>query len=285
MFNFRMSLIKLKNYKLVGLFVIMVNILTKSLTHFIRDKIKRKEVRNILLYNKLSAQSEINGKKYKINGKNNKIIIVDNGKERELKTEEIVDGINIEINGNNNILKIQLPIKADNLSIQIGNDIPNDNVYIEIGTFCVFMRLFIRCWWGNGQVCKIGRNTTIWSCDIFLDSFGKCVIGEDCQFSDDIKIWGDDGHSILDANTGEILNEPKGAVTIGNHVWVGEAVRITKNARIHDNSIIGGGAVAYKDYEESNVVIAGNPGKIVRRNITWDRRNTYFLQRERESNF
>lgn len=113
MFNFRMSLIKLKNYKLVGLFVIMVNILTKSLTHFIRDKIKRKEVRNILLYNKLSAQSEIKGKKYKINGKNNKIIIVDNGKERELKTEEIVDGINIEINGNNNILKIQLPIKAD----------------------------------------------------------------------------------------------------------------------------------------------------------------------------
>lgn len=91
----------------------MVNILTKSLTHFIRDKIKRKEVRNILLYNKLSAQSEIKGKKYKINGKNNKIIIVDNGKERELKTEEIVDGINIEINGNNNILKIQLPIKAD----------------------------------------------------------------------------------------------------------------------------------------------------------------------------
>lgn len=102
------------------------------------------------------------------------------------------------------------------------------------------------------------------------------------MFSNSIQIWPTDGHSILDANTGEILNEPKGYVTIGNHVWVGEAVRITKNARIHDNSIIGGGAVAYKDYEESNVVIAGNPGKIVRRNITWDRRNTYFLQRERE---
>lgn len=96
------------------------------------------------------------------------------------------------------------------------------------------------------------------------------------------QIWPTDGHSILDANSGEILNEPKGVVTIGNHVWVGEAARITKNARIHDNSIIGGGAVAYKDYEESNVVIAGNPGKIVRRNITWDRRNTYFLQKDRK---
>lgn len=91
-----------------------------------------------------------------------------------------------------------------------------------------------------------------------------------------------DGHSILDTNTGEVLNEPKGAITIGNHVWIAQGVRITKNARIHDNSIIGGGAVAYKDYEESNVVIAGNPGKIVRRNITWDRRNTYFLQRDRK---
>lgn len=262
----------------------MNNYFIKFFTHFIRDKNKRKQVRNILLYGdvvlpSLPKKTPIG---YSINGKNNKIIIVENGIERDLKVGETIAGLNIEINGNNNVVKLELPIKAENSFIQIGNDISNNDAYVEISKSMLFREVYIRCWWGKGQVCKIGRNTTICSANIILDSFGSCTIGDDCMFSNSIKIWGDDGHSILDANTGEILNEPKGAVTIGNHVWVGEAARITKNARIHDNSIIGGGAVAYKDYEESNVVIAGNPGKIVRRNITWDRRNTYFLQRERE---
>lgn len=250
--------------------------------YFIKDLVKREYVRNILM-NKIKIPVEYLKPNYSrnidINGMNNAIIIVENGVERSINENEQIEGLEIVINGNNNVVKIEFPFKANNSRIEI---IENDNAYVELGKSEAFHNTYIRVNWGNGQVCKIGKNTTIWSCDIFLDSFGKCVIGEDCQFSDDIKIWGDDGHSILDADTGEILNEPKGAVTIGNHVWVGEAARITKNARIHDNSIIGGGAVAYKDYEESNVVIAGNPGKIVRRNITWDRRNTYFLQRDRK---
>lgn len=261
----------------------MKNWIIKFFTHFIRDKSKRKQVRNILLYNNVVLPSPI--KKipvgYLINGENNKIIIVENGIERDLRLGETIAGLKIEIRGNNNKVKLELPLKAENSSIKIGND----NVFIDIGSTQRFCNVLIRCCFGSGQLVNIGKNTSIYGCNIILDSLASCIIGEDCMFSNSIRIWGDDGHSILDANTGEILNEPKGAVTIGNHVWVGEAVRITKNARIHDNSIIGGGAVAYKDYEESNVVIAGNPGKIVRRNITWDRRNTYFLQRERESNF
>lgn len=258
----------------------MKKLIIKGFTHFIRDKNKRKQVRNILLYGdvvlpSLPKKTPIG---YSINGKNNKIIIVENGIERDLKVGETIAGLKIEINGNNNVVKLELPIKAENSFIQIGND----NVYVNIASTQRFYNVFIRCCFGNGQVVQIGKSTTISGANIILDSFGSCTIGEDCMFSNSIRIWGDDGHSILDANTGEILNEPKGCVTIGNHVWVGEAVRITKNARIHDNSIIGGGAVAYKDYEESNVVIAGNPGKIVRRNITWDRRNTYFLQRDRK---
>lgn len=265
----------------------MKNWIIKFFTHFIRDKNKRKQVRDILLYNNIVLPSQIKNMSagYLVNGVNNKIIIVENGVERGLRVGETIPGLKIEINGNNNTVKLELPIKAENSFIQIGNDITNDDVYIKISQSMLFREVYIRCFWGKGQFCKIGKNTTICSANIILDSLASCIIGEDCMFSNSIRIWGDDGHSILDANTGEILNEPKGAVTIGNHVWVGEAVRITKNARIHDNSIIGGGAVAYKDYEESNVVIAGNPGKIVRRNITWDRRNTYFLQRERESNF
>ena len=94
------------------------------------------------------------------------------------------------------------------------------------------------------------------------------------MFSNSIRIWTTDGHSIIDSDSKKILNDTNGYVTIGDHCWVGEAVRITKNARIGNNCIIGGGAVACKDYKEDNCIIAGNPGKIVKRGISWDRKNT-----------
>ena len=216
--------------------------------------------------------------KYNIVGSNNKIIIIENGKERLLRKNEVINGLNIKIKGNNNLVKLTLPIIAKNSKIDIGND----DAVVEIGSTRRLDNFYLRCKFGNGQIFKCGNNTTTIGVRIIEDDTSSCIIGEDCMFSDNISIWASDGHSILDKDTGEILNTPKGPVIIGNHVWVGQGVRITKNARIYDNSIIGGGAVAYKDYKENNVIIAGNPGKIVRENISWDRRNSYDLSKIRK---
>lgn len=127
-----------------------------------------------------------------------------------------------------------------------------------------------------------GNNNKI----IVIDENGveqpSCFIGEDCMLSGLIRIYSADGHSVIDAETDDILNEATEPLQIGNHVWIGEGVRITKNACIHDNCIIAGGAVVCKDYKESGVVIAGNPGKIVKRNITWNRKNPYHLKQIRQ---
>lgn len=116
-----------------------------------------------------------------------------------------------------------------------------------------------------------------------MDEESGLIIGEDCKISSLIEIWPTDGHAILDAETGEILNKPTGPITIGDHCWIGAAVRLTKNARIGNNCIVGGGAVAVKDYKEDNVIIAGNPAKIIKRGITWDRPNPYHLEKMRKS--
>ena len=86
----------------------MNNYFIKFFTHFISDKNKRKQVRNILLYGdvvlpSLPKKTPIG---YSINGKDNKIIIVENGIERGLKVGETIAGLNIEINGNNNVVKL-----------------------------------------------------------------------------------------------------------------------------------------------------------------------------------
>lgn len=212
--------------------------------------------------------------KYNIVGSNNKIIIIENGKERLLRKNEVINGLNIKIKGNNNLVKLELPIQSFDSSINI----MNDNALVDIGTTNLFLHTHIRIGWGDGQSCRIGRFTTIAGASIILDNISSIIIGEDCMFSNSINIRADDGHSILDKNTSKILNEPQKPVIIGNHCWIGEGACITKNAYIHDNSIVGSRGVACKDYKQENVIIAGNPGKIVRENIFWDRKNTLHLK-------
>ena len=212
-------------------------------------------------------------KTYNVQGINNKIIVVNDGIESIL-TDKRIHSFNIVINGNNNIIKLHMPIVACNCDILV----ENDNTYIEIGSSQNLQCLSIHAAHGMGQICKIGDGTTINGAKIKLCEQCKCLIGSDCMLSNSISIWASDGHSVLDNLTGEILNHAKQSVVIGNHVWIGEGVRLTKRAHIHDNSICAGGAVCYKDYVESNVIIAGNPGQIVKRNINWNRLNPYKLE-------
>ncbi|MFN8788590.1 MAG: hypothetical protein ACK5XF_04445 [Neisseriaceae bacterium] len=46
----------------------------------------------------------------KIDGENNKILLVSEGAERYLSPDEVIDGLNLEIKGNNNFIRLELPI-------------------------------------------------------------------------------------------------------------------------------------------------------------------------------
>ena len=58
---------------------------------------------------------------YKLSGQNNKIFIIENGTEREITYSEKVAGIEIKIQGNNNRVYLELPIKAVGSTITIDN--------------------------------------------------------------------------------------------------------------------------------------------------------------------
>lgn len=210
---------------------------------------------------------------YEIDGEQNKIIIEENGLERELGAQEKIPGLNLIINGNNNYVKIKLPLEAINSSIEIGND----NVHVEIGPSRHFVDVFIRCSFSDGQKCVIGPHTTISGANIILDECSSCFIGEDCKLSNSIRIWGSDGHAIMDKDTKEFLNKPSHPVIIGNKCWIGEAVRIQKRAIIPDNTIVGAGSIVTKKFTEENTIIAGNPAKIIKQNVIWSRHSIYSL--------
>ncbi|WIE33975.1 acyltransferase [Agrobacterium tumefaciens] len=162
--------------------------------------------------------------------------------------------IKITINGNNNRIRIERPIKIGGLRVSIGNHVAAHNATLDIG---------------GGMSCEH-------DCDFFIYNSGnRVVIGEDCMLSREIILRsGESPHLIFDSETKEYLDVSDG-VFIGNHVWIGERAYITKRASISNNSVVAACSVVTKRFEEEGVVVAGNPAKITRRGVIWFRNYSF----------
>ena len=79
-----------------------------------------------------------------------------------------------------------------------------------------------------------------------------------------------DSHSVIDKINKKRLNIAK-SVYIGNHTWIGQNVTILKGVRLGSNIVVGNGAIVTKSFLDSNIVIGGNPGNIIKNGIDWDR--------------
>ena len=60
--------------------------------------------------------------------------------------------------------------------------------------------------------------------------------------------------------------------SVGDNVWVAMDCTVLKNSFIAKNCVEGASAVVAGKFTEENCVIAGNPAKVVKRGVAWDRR-------------
>ena len=96
----------------------------------------------------------------------------------------------------------------------------------------------------------------------------RIIVGEDCLFSRNIFFRTGDSHSIIDQNTSKRIN-PSEDITIGDHVWICQDVRILKGVTIGDNSIVAMGSLLTKNNFPSHSIIGGIGGKIIKSGIEW----------------
>lgn len=92
--------------------------------------------------------------------------------------------------------------------------------------------------------------------------FGKNVI-----VSWDCLIMDTDFHRIFDVNGNHVNANKK--VFVGDNCWIGARSSILKGAYLADHSIVGLGSVVVNKYETKNTIMAGNPIKIIKKNVTW----------------
>lgn len=114
------------------------------------------------------------------------------------------------------------------------------------------------------------ENCNIVSVNIYA-SWGNISIGNDCLISYGVEIRNHDGHHIF-SDDGRRLNY-SGDIQIGEHVWLGEKCLILKGILIGHDSVVGAGSVLTKSVEP-RAIVAGNPARVIKKNITWDMKNT-----------
>lgn len=105
-----------------------------------------------------------------------------------------------------------------------------------------------------GEDCFINFNCTI------LDE-AKVTIGDNAFLGPDVSIY--TACHPLEPDRRNRFIEWAEPVTIGNNVWIGGDATILPGVTIGDNVVIGAGSVVTKSFP-SNVVIGGNPAKIIK---------------------
>ena len=193
---------------------------------------------------------------------NNHVYLIKDGKRRECSS--IVKGISIRIEGHDNCIEIDetCHFSKSDLWITGHHNRVQFKQHARLTHLSVRMpdnnRLLV---WGERSSCENAR------CFVQVKDL---IIGTDCMISDLVEIMTNDGHCVLDKNTRVVLNNIPGQMTIGNHVWIGRRVFLTKNASIPDDCIVGACALVTKPFTETNCAIAGFPAKVVKENVTWD---------------
>ena len=113
---------------------------------------------------------------------------------------------------------------------------------------------------------KVGKNTIFYDpASIIVDTIRPELleIGEYCKITSGVTILTHDySRSVLRRVYGDVLGEAKKTI-IGNNCFIGMKAIILMGAQIGDNTIVGAGSVVSGKFPP-NVVIAGNPAKIIR---------------------
>lgn len=170
-----------------------------------------------------------------IKGKNNKIVVGKNSILKDCVFQIFGSDNQIIIGNHTNLSGAHLMIRGNHLHIVIGDE--------------------------TAIVASRAQPTMI-------NAVGASVeIGKQCGLSNSIEIHTSDYHDILDMEGKKVNFDQK--VILEDHIWVGLRCILLKGTHIASNCIVGANSLLNQVYTESNTLLAGSPGKVVKTGVIW----------------
>lgn len=190
-------------------------------------------------------------------GSGNRVLGIDRCLMRRCRITFAGTGNTVEIGDMSTLQSVQITVCGSHNHVLLG-----DRVSLLGCTFSIE---------DDSNEINVGSHTYIYNgTELAAIEGTKITLGADCLLSSNIMIRTGDSHSILDEQGNRI--NPSGGISIGDHVWIGKGAVVLKNAQIGNNCVIGTGTLVTRSTETlDNAILAGNPAKPIRRNITWDR--------------
>ncbi len=94
----------------------------------------------------------------------------------------------------------------------------------------------------------------------------KMVVGDNCAIAWDCEFLDEDFHEI----TYEGKKEREKGIHIGNKVWIGAGVKVYQGTIIPNGCVIASNSIVRGVFTEENVIIGGNPAKVIKKEINWN---------------
>lgn len=145
---------------------------------------------------------------------------------------------------------------------------PEDRTYLNIRG-----RLYFRDDYAIGRGCRFdvgpGAEATFGRGYVNVNSLFVIMNGLDVGH-DTVISWGcrfvdEDFHRLGGASSGDKR------IVLGERVWVGCDCLLLKGVRIGAGSVVAAGSVVTGQFEEENVLIGGNPARVLKRDVRWSR--------------
>jgi acetyltransferase-like isoleucine patch superfamily enzyme len=118
---------------------------------------------------------------------------------------------------------------------------------------------------GENALLEIGECSSINPFTKIIIQHGLSI-GKDCSISWNCQFLDEDFHAV-NYNDKEEISEKQ--IVIGDRTWIGSNVFIYKGVVIGNDCVIASNSVVKHAFVENNVLIAGNPAKIIKKNIYW----------------
>lgn len=120
---------------------------------------------------------------------------------------------------------------------------------------------------GKNAIMEVGDNSYVNPLTKFV-IMNKLHIGTNSGISWDCQLLDDDLH-MLDYDGRNEAEKNRVGIYIGDNVWIGSRVSIYKGAKIPNGTIVAANTVVKDCFEEENILLAGNPARIIKRNVRW----------------